>query len=119
MKKPTIYRTKRRGLALGVLGLAAVAAPGCARAPKPAAEPGRRIGAAVERPREVASRRPCVGRQRIAALLGADLPEEMSKPEAAERYTTDPLANALSPSEAYRVGAPSTVLIRRSTPPTS
>jgi S1-C subfamily serine protease len=99
-------------IALGLLGLTALSASGCSKAPKPPAAPGRSLGAGVERSREVASRRPCVGRQRVAALLGADLPEDASPESSAERYTTDPLANALSPSEAYRVGAPATVLVR-------
>lgn len=68
-------------------------------------------GDSVQRLRETASGAQCIGRQRIQKALSGSVSAAapMSKPE---RYETDPGSGALSPAEAYRLAAPSTVIIR-------
>ncbi|MBS2016149.1 MAG: trypsin-like peptidase domain-containing protein [Deltaproteobacteria bacterium] len=73
--------------------------------------PQAAVGAGVERDREVASPRSCIGRQRILEALGQK-ESTAASPVGREKYKTDPLSNALSPAESYRVGAPATVIIR-------
>ena len=76
-----------------------------------AKSPQASVGAGVERDREVASPRSCIGRQRILEALGQK-EATAAGPLNREKYKTDPLSNALSPAESYRVGAPATVIIR-------
>lgn len=79
--------------------------------PTPASPNAKLAGESLEREREVASPRSCIGKQRLLEALGAkDLDKEA--PRAREKYRTDPLAASVSPSEAYRIAAPSTVIIR-------
>ena len=71
----------------------------------------KNVGESLEREREVASPRSCIGKQRLLEALGSkDTPVVAGA--SREKYRTDPLAGSLSPSEAYRVAAPSTVIIR-------
>lgn len=90
---------------VALLPLLAVAA--CGGANPDAKSPG----SAVQRLRETASGAQCIGRQRIQKALSGSVPSAgpASKPEP---YETDPGSGALSPAEAYRLAAPSTVIIR-------
>lgn len=98
----------RRGVVgLFVLGAAAVGCGGGADAKHPGAD----VGSGVTREREVASPGSCIGRQRILEALGQKAVASAAPPSR-EKYRTDPLSNALSPAESYRVGAPATVIIR-------
>ncbi len=77
----------------------------------PASPNAKNVGESLEREREVASPRSCIGKQRLLEAFGAkDTPAAAGA--SREKYRTDPLAGSLSPSEAYRVAAPSTVIIR-------
>lgn len=77
----------------------------------PASPSSKQVGESLEREREVASPRSCIGKQRLLEALGTkEAPAEIKQKR--EKYRTDPLAGSLSPSEAYRVAAPSTVIIR-------
>src|SRR5205085_2153751 len=89
--------------------LGAAGAAGCRGGE--ANHPQTSVGAGVERDREVASPRSCIGRQRILEALGQK-ETASGAPVSREKFKTDPLSNALSPAESYRVGAPATVIIR-------
>jgi S1-C subfamily serine protease len=69
------------------------------------------VGKALEREREVASPGMCIGKQRIFEAMGVK-DKAGAAARRLEKYRTDPLSAAVSPSEAYRLGAPSTVIIR-------
>lgn len=73
--------------------------------------PGAKAGQSFEREREVASPGSCLGKQRLFEALGVK-DNEPAPARTREKYRTDPLAGSLSPSEAYRIAAPSTVIIR-------
>ena len=69
------------------------------------------LGKVLEREREVASPGLCIGKQRLFEVLGMKDPTPPAT-RTREKYRTDPLSASVSPSEAYRIGAPSTVIIR-------
>ncbi|MBL8608822.1 MAG: trypsin-like peptidase domain-containing protein [Myxococcales bacterium] len=97
--------------ALSILPLAACGGGSATPEPKnPATTHG--VGRGVQRERELASPGMCIGKQRLFEALGMKDAAAAPQSRARETYTTDPLAASVSPSEAYRLGAPSTVIIR-------
>jgi S1-C subfamily serine protease len=83
----------------------------CGDSTGPSARNASDVGKTVERERELASPGTCIGKQRLLEALGS---KEQGPPaaRAREKYRTDPFAASVSPSEAYRLGAPTTVIIR-------
>lgn len=109
---PSARRTSVLVLSLLSSALPLVACGSSGGAGPGAASPSaKQVGESTEREREVASPRSCIGKQRLLEALGSKAPATEIK-QAREKYRTDPLAGSLSPSEAYRVAAPSTVIIR-------
>jgi S1-C subfamily serine protease len=100
-------------LLLSILGASfSILEAACGGAGAPPAAPNAKLaGDPLEREREVASPRSCIGKQRLLEALGSKDTAEAPK-SGREKYRTDPLAASVSPSEAYRIAAPSTVIIR-------
>jgi S1-C subfamily serine protease len=92
------------------LPLLAAAAAACGGATSDTTSP-QLSHAVVEPTREVASSGRCLGRRRILEALGVKLPE-LPASASPEHYKVQPWVGEASPSDAYRVGAPATVLIR-------